>query len=234
MRTPRPKSLIDFEEELSVKKQAVVIWNDFYHPKEVLTTAVEKLFPTTDWEVRKTERARDLLELPERPDLAVFYTNGRPEGETDLTCEEQALIVDQVKNGMGILFYHAGLVLIPEDSPFYQELNSGRFVHHPEQCDVTVTPLRNVRHPVTEGVNVFRQNDEHYFCQVDVARTNLLACATSGYLTSASVWCHNYGSGRVVGISQGHTLEMQNDADMLRLTSNALSWLTDGSREDGR
>jgi len=234
MQTQRPKSFIGFEEVSSVKKQAVIIWNDFYHPKEVLSTAVEKLFSSADWEVQKTERARDLLERTERPDLAVFYTNGRPEGETDLTFEEQSRIIDLVNNGMGILFYHAGLVLIPEDSPFYLELNSGRFVHHPEQCDVTVTPLSNVRHPVTEGVNAFCQNDEHYYCQVDVARTNLLACVTSGYITSASVWCHSYGNGRVAGISQGHTLEMQNDPEMLKLTSNAIRWLTGGSGVDGR
>jgi type 1 glutamine amidotransferase len=213
-----------------MKKQAVVIWHDYYHPKEVLASLVGKVLPSEAWDVLKTERARDLLELSERPDLVVFCTNGRPAGETDLTFEEQARIAVMVKDGMGILFYHAGLVLIPENGPFYQELNSGRFVHHPEQCDVTVTPLRNVRHPITEGVGAFRQNDEHYYCQVDVARTNLLACATSEYLTAASVWCHDYGNGRVVGISQGHTFEMQNDADMVKLTSNAISWLTDGSR----
>ncbi|MBB3128426.1 type 1 glutamine amidotransferase [Paenibacillus rhizosphaerae] len=215
-----------------MKKEALIIWNDFYHPKEVLATAVEKLFPASEWNVRKTERARDLLDS-RRPDLTVFFTNGRPEGETDLTFAEQSQIVDQVFGGMGILFYHAGLVLIDEESPFYKELNSGRFVHHPEQSDVTVTPLCNVRHPITEGVRVFCQNDEHYFCQVDVARTHLLACATSAHLTSASVWCHDYGKGRVAGISQGHTLEMQNDPEMLKLATNALNWLTDvnaGSR----
>lgn len=216
-----------------MKRQAVIIWHDYYHPKEVLASLVEKAFPSEAWDVRKTERARDLLESEERPELAVFFTNGRPQGESDLSFEEQARIAEMVREGMGILFYHAGLVLIPEDGPFYQELNSGRFVHHPEQCDVTVAPLRNVRHPVTEGVSAFRQNDEHYFIQVDVARTNLLACATSKHLTAASVWCHDHGEGRVGGISQGHTFEMQNDANMVKLFSNAIRWLTDDSRGNG-
>ena len=211
-------------------KSALIIWNDYYHPKEVLITAVEKLFPPDKWDVRKTERARDLLELSTPPDLTVFFTNGRPEGETDLSFAEQRQIVDKVCGGMGILFYHAGLVLIDGDSPFYRELNSGRFVHHPEQSDVIVSPLLGVSHPIIEGVGLFRQNDEHYFCQVDVTRTRLLACATSVHLTSASVWCHDYGQGRVAGISQGHTPEMQNDPEMLKLTTNAIRWLTEQNR----
>lgn len=216
-----------------MKKSVLIVWNDFYHPKEVLATAVDKLFPAAEWEVSKTERIRDLLELSRRPDLTVLFTNGRPEGETDLSFAEQALIVDQVRGGMGILFYHAGLVLIDEKSPFNRELGSGRFVHHPEQSDVTVSPLMSARHPITEGVAVFCQNDEHYFCQVDVTRTQLLACATSVHLTSASVWCHDFGQGRVVGISQGHTLEMQNDPEMLKLTANAVHWLTKQIRGGG-
>jgi type 1 glutamine amidotransferase len=214
-----------------MKKHAVVIWNDFYHPKEVIRIALEKLLPFADWEVTATERARDLVEADDRPDLAIFYTNGRPDGETDLTASEQAVVVEQVKQGMGVLFYHAGLVLIAEDSPFYTELNAGRFVHHPEQCQVSVAPLAHVRHPIVEGVEPFTQRDEHYYCQVDVTRTRLLACATSQHLTSASVWCHDYGRGRVAGISQGHTEEMQNDPGMLRLTANAISWLTQEERE---
>lgn len=208
-----------------MKKKVVVVWNDFYHPKEVIEPALKKLFSEDHWEVVKTERARDLLNTDLQADLVIFYTNGRPEGETDLTHEEQSVIVNNVKTGMGILFYHAGLVLIAKDSPFYKELNSGRFVHHPEQCDVTVSPLKDVIHPITKDVTPFTQNDEHYFCQVDVTRTNLLACATSEYLTSASVWCHDFGKGRVAGISQGHTLEMQNDIEMLKLAGNTISWL---------
>jgi len=208
-----------------MKKQVVVIWNDFYHPKEVIEPALNKLFPEDSWEVMKTERARDLLRPELQPNLAVFYTNGRPEGEADLTFEEQSIITNKVKAGMGILFYHAGLVLIEPDSPFYQELNSGRFVHHPEQSIVTVAPIKNVIHPITENVKPFSQKDEHYFCQVDVTRTNLLACATSEHITAASVWCHEVGKGRVAGISQGHTLEMQNDPEMLKLTGNTIGWL---------
>ncbi|MGB8452886.1 MAG: ThuA domain-containing protein [Anaerocolumna sp.] len=208
-----------------MKKKVVIVWNDFYHPKEVIEPALKKLFTEDYWDIVKTESARELLETDLKADLAVFYTNGRTEGETDLTYEEQSVIVNKVKNGMGILFYHAGLVMIEKDSPFYKELNSGRFIHHPEQCEVTVSPIKNASHPITKDIIPFTQKDEHYFCQVDVTHTNLLACATSGHMTAASVWCHDFGSGRVAGISQGHTLEMQNDEHMLILTANTIKWL---------
>ncbi|MBJ6359898.1 ThuA domain-containing protein [Paenibacillus sp. GCM10012307] len=209
-----------------MKKQVVIIWNDFYHPKEVIAPAVEKLFASEEWEVTATDRLRDLIEMEQRPDLAILYTNGRPDGEADITFDEQELVIHKVKDGMGILFYHAGLVLIDEQSPFYLKLNSGRFVHHPEQTPVTVVPLSNVEHPITKGVLPFTQKDEHYFCQIDISRTNLLACATSVDITAASVWCHSYGAGKVAGISQGHTLEMQNDPEMLKLATNTINWLT--------
>lgn len=208
-----------------MKKQVVIIWNDFYHPKEVIAPAVQKLF-AEGWEVTTTERLRDLIEMEKSPDLAILYTNGRPDGEADITFEEQELVIEKVEAGMGILFYHAGLVLIDEQSPFYVKLNSGRFVHHPEQTSVTVTPLLNVDHPITRGIQPFTQKDEHYFCQVEITRTNLLACATSVDITAASVWCHAYGSGKVAAISQGHTLEMQNDPEMLKLATNTINWLT--------
>lgn len=210
-----------------MKKSVMVIWNDIYHPSSVIQTSLHKIFCPNEWDVTCTERARDLLEDDVRPDLAVFYTNGRPKGETDLTYAEQDRIAEKVEAGMGILFYHAGLVLIEPDSPFYTRLNSGRFVHHPEQCDVTVTPLGNVRHPITQGVQPFTQNDEHYFCTVDVSRTNVLACASSPSITAVGAWCHTCGRGRVAGITQGHTLEMQNDPNMIRLACNAVQWLTE-------
>lgn len=207
-----------------MKKQIYIIWDDICHPKEVIKPALDILFMGDNWDMITTSRARDILPKEIKPDLVIFFTNGRPDGEADLSSEEQKMITTKVLDGMGILFYHAGLVLIEQDSPFYLQLNSGRFVRHPEQEQVTMTPVGGMNHSILEGVESFTEKDEHYFCQVDVSRTNLLMCSTSSNLTGVGAWAHEYGKGHVVGIAQGHTTQMLCNGNMLKLASNAITW----------
>ena len=209
-----------------MKKKVTIIWNDGWHPKDDIEPAVDVIFAGEDWQVVKTERARDLLEPEGVPDLALFYTNGRPQGETDLTDEEQAAIARLVENGMGILYIHAGLTIIEEGNPFYQTLNSGRFASHPPKCDVTMTPIKGLDHPILKDVPTFTAFDEHYYCPMHPEETQVLMCAASSYSVTASVWCHQHGKGRVCSITQGHTLEMQTNPGMIRLVGNAALWLT--------
>lgn len=209
-----------------MRKKVTIIWNDGWHPKEDIEPAVDVIFAGEGWQVTKTERARDLLEPGGAPDLAVFYTNGRPQGEDDLSDEEQEAIAVLVERGMGILYIHAGLTVIEEKNPFYRTLNSGRFDSHPPKCDVTMTPIGGLDHPILKDVPVFTAFDEHYYCPMDPQRTQVLMCAASGYSVTASAWCHAYGAGRVCSITQGHTLEMQTQPGMLRLVGNAALWLT--------
>lgn len=213
-------------------KQVYIIWNDGWHPQKDIEPAVSEIFKGDDWETVKTERARDLLEPGVSPDLAIFYTNGRPAGETDLTNEEQKKIADKVEAGMGILFIHAGLTIIEPDSVFYQELNSGRFVSHPPKCDVTMTPVAGLNHPILEGIAPFTNFDEHYYCPMFPDRTQVLMCASSENSVTAGMWCHSFGKGRVASITQGHTLEMQTDPEMVKLVRNAACWLTGQEKGD--
>lgn len=212
-----------------MKKTVYIIWHDNWHPKDNIEPAVDAIFSGEEWNVVKTLRARDLMEPGVSPDLAIFYTNGRPEGETDLTNEEQKQIADKVAAGMGILFIHAGMTIIEPDSVFFNELNSGRFASHPPKCDVTMTPISGLDHPILQEVTPFTQYDEHYYCPMFPERPQPLMCASSEYSVTVGAWCHSHGKGRVVGITQGHTREMQTDPGMIRLVSNAAHWLTEGT-----
>ncbi|MBB6669691.1 ThuA domain-containing protein [Cohnella nanjingensis] len=209
-------------------KTVYVIRDDMYHPKEVIDPQIDKAFDRAGWNVVSTDRLRDVLESQEPIDLTVLLTVGRPDGEADIAYAEQQRIVDKVKDGMGILFVHAGLVLIEADSPYYTELNSGRFIGHSHNhVPVDNVPIRNVSHPVLNGISGFTAMDEHYYCQIDIARTDMLMLSTSEAVTAVGAWAHNVGKGRVVGMTPGHTTEALGDPQMIRLLQNAAKWATE-------
>jgi type 1 glutamine amidotransferase len=210
-----------------VVKTVYVIRDDIYHPKEMIDPQVEMVFDRSEWKVVLTDRLRDVLESEEQIDLTMLFTVGRPDGESDIKYEEQSRIVDKVKAGMGIMFVHAGLVLIEADSPFYSELNSGRFLGHSHNhVPVDNVPIRNVSHPVLDGITGFTAMDEHYYCQIDIARTDMLMLSTSEVVTAIGAWAHSVGKGKVVGMTPGHTTEALGNPQMIRLMQNAANWAT--------
>jgi uncharacterized protein len=210
-----------------VAKTVYVIRDDMYHPKEVIDPQIERVFDQREWNVVLTDRLREVLESDEKIDLMMLLTVGRPDGESDITYEEQNRVVAKVKDGMGVMFVHAGLVLIEADSPFYSELNSGRFIGHSHNhVPVENVPIRNVSHPVLDGITSFTAMDEHYYCQIDIAQTDMLMLSTSEAVTAISAWAHSVGKGKVVGMTPGHTTEALGDPQMIRLMQNAANWAT--------
>ncbi|WP_042166706.1 ThuA domain-containing protein [Paenibacillus gorillae] len=208
-----------------MKSKVYIIRDDINHPKEVIDPVMEKVFDEERWEVILTDRARDLIETEGAADLTLFFTNGRPEGEENLTPEEQLQIVQQVRSGMGMMFIHAGLVLIEPDSPFYMELNSGRFVEHsPHHVEVTNNPATSFKHPIIEGIEPFTVLDEHYYCQVDTTRTDVILFSTSQHVTAAGGWAHGVGTGKVVALTPGHNPEALGDPQMIQLMKNGANW----------
>jgi type 1 glutamine amidotransferase len=208
-------------------KTVYVIRDDMYHPKELIDPQIEKVFDRLQWNVVLTNRLRDVLETKEHVDLTLLLTVGRPDGEADISYEEQSRIVDKVRAGMGIMFVHAGLVLIEADSPFYTELNSGRFIGHShDHVPVKNDMIRNVSHPILSGVSGFTAMDEHYYCQINAAGTDMLMMSTSEFITCAGAWAHTVGNGKVVGMTPGHTTEALGNPQMIRLMQNAADWAT--------
>jgi uncharacterized protein len=208
-------------------KTVYIIRNDMYHPKEMIDPQIEKVFDRQQWNVILTDRLRDVLESNEPIDLIMLFTVGRPDGEADISYEEQNQIVGKVKDGMGVLFVHAGLVLIDAESPFYLVLNSGRFIGHSHNhVPVENVPIRNVSHPLLDGITGFTAMDEHYYCQIDIANTDMLMLSTSEAVTAVGAWAHSVGKGKVVGMTPGHTEDALGNPQMIRLMKNASNWAT--------
>lgn len=215
-------------EEMILKK-VLVIRDDFYHPKENIDPILRDVFPEREWEMILTDRVRYILENKAVGfDVVVFFTNGIPKGEAYITYEQQDEIVSLVEVGMGIMFVHAGVVLIEADSPFYQKLHSGRFIaHSDEHVLVKTEAIRNINHPIIKNVKPIIGMDEHYFCTVNVDKVDMLMMSSSEEITSVGAWCSQIGKGKSFSIVPGHTEEALHSKEMLRVLKNAVAWIQD-------
>ena len=213
---------------------------DYYHPNDVLLPGLEAALGTDDyvytnrpeeipWE-RLTEEA-SLLLIAKMDDYSSQL--GHPKYEelfappADwMTPERAACLKQYVHGGGALLALHSG-ILWHEDSEIAQ-LTGGYFLRHPPQCDVTVVPF--AKHPITEGVERFTERDEFYMCRVYADSVTPLCASYSaepvGEPTALSVWCREYGDGRVVALAPGHTLETILNPNMTRLIQNSICWAT--------
>ncbi len=203
-------------------KTVFVIWDDFYHPAKTYADIVGKIFKNNEWELTITRDARDLFKPERAPDLTVNLSLGRPEGADELNRAERERLKAMTEKGMGMLYIHAGMAYIDEASPVF-EIARGRFLHHPEPHNpVYVGAVPGIKHPILEGFVPFEEPDEHYFCKVDMERTQPFLYSASKCGTEIAGWAHSLGEGRVCGLTPGHTEPML--AKMERLVKNAADW----------
>ncbi len=204
-----------------MNKRALVIWNDPNHPLEACRSIVGRVFDS-GWDVITTPSARELITMENAPDLALSFSVGRAEGDADLDMDEQRKIGDMVKAGMGMIFVHAGLACIQDDTPLF-DVALGRFAFHPrEHVVVRCAAMPGIEHPVLRGVEPFEAMDEAYMCRVDMQRAQPLMYAVSNAGTEISGWAQELGQGRVCSFTPGHNEEMLNH--MCVLLKNAASW----------
>ena len=108
----------------------------------------------------------------------------------------------------------------------------GAYIGHP-----TLRPFKvrivNSRHPITQGIQEFFVNDEQHFVEYDKDRKNILLEAENvdGLTfqnlgtTSIAGWAYDYGSGRVVFTSPGHTIHALWAPEYVKLQRRAMQWL---------
>lgn len=141
-----------------------------------------------------------------------------------ITPEREKALYDYVQNGGKALFIHAGLVGYEPDS-VYHKLSGGVFIQHPPLMNTTYVPVRN-GHPITEGVENFSGMDEKYFCHIDVAEVDIFMHGDDPvHQGSIAGWCKEIGKGRTVAVTPGHTFEIAEDPNMIRLLKNSVQWL---------
>ena len=204
-------------------KTVLIIWDDYYHPEANYREAVRKSFEQNEkWKVTKTHNAKDLFKMEPKPDLCINFTIGRPDGETDLTAEEEEQLKKMVEAGMGMMYIHAGLACIQDNTPVF-DIAKGRFASHPEtHYEVYCTRLPGSKHPIMNGIEPFAAEDEHYFCKIDIESVTPFMTSVSEAGTEIAGWTQTLGKGRVCCLTPGHNHPML--IKMRPLMENAASW----------
>ena len=150
----------------------------------------------------------------------------------------QDAFVEYVENGGGLLVVHSGTVA-GKDTGKLNRLIGCRFISHPNQCPVTVQPIKP--HPVTEGVGAFCKPDEHYHIEILAKDADMLVAAYAppqgeeakyesdpydnapGGIIAAG-YVRTQGKGRVCVLTPGHNLEVWHNSNFQQLLENGLRW----------
>lgn len=173
------------------------------------------------------------------PDAYTAYEQGLenrqdfppPKSQSWLT-EEQALALKEFVNAGGGFYSLHNNSHVSLSSKTYREVQGGAYIGHP-----TLRPFKvrvvNPNHPITQGVRDFMVNDEQHFVEYDKDRKYVLLEAENiDGLTfenygakSIAGWAYDYGRGRVVFTSVGHTIHALWAPEYLKIQRRAIQWL---------
>jgi type 1 glutamine amidotransferase len=138
-----------------------------------------------------------------------------------MTDEVQKTFADYVHSGNGLLVIHSGTAGYAE-KPVLGSLLGGVFMHHPEQCPVTMIPC--AEHPLSAGIAPFTLKDEHYFMALDDSQADVFITTKSEHGEQPGAWRRMGGSGRVAVLTPGHNLEVWLHPSYQKLLLNTLRW----------
>jgi type 1 glutamine amidotransferase len=160
---------------------------------------------------------------------ATDFPEARPQ---NWLAEEQALALKEfVTAGNGFYSLHNNSH-VSLSSKTYREVQGGAYIGHPALRPFLVRVV-NRDHPITRGVKDFIVNDEQHFVEYDKDRRNILlesenidGLSYEKYGTkSISGWAYDYGGGRVVFTSIGHTIHALWAPEYLKLQKQSVQWL---------
>ena len=146
--------------------------------------------------------------------------------------EEQASAVrDFVMEGNGFYSLHNNSH-VSLSSKTYRDVMGGAYIGHPALRPFKVK-IVNRDHPITQGIEDFFVNDEQHYVEYDKEPKYILLEAENvdglkfQKLGSKSIagWAYDYGRGRVVFTSPGHTVHALWTPEYLKLQRRAIRWL---------
>lgn len=149
----------------------------------------------------------------------------------EITPEQEAGLLEAVRNGTGIAGWHGGLGDSFRNNPAYQYMVGGQWVAHPGGViDYTVN-ISDTDDPVTKGLADFKMHSEQYYMHVDPNVRVLATTTFSGdndYWSEGCVmpvvWKKMYGRGRVFYTSLGHVAADMQVPEALEIIKRGIRW----------
>ena len=173
------------------------------------------------------------------PDAYTAYAAGlenrsdfpEPKPQQWLTEEQAVAVKEFVTAGNGFYSLHNNSH-VSLSSKTYRDVQGGAYIGHPPLRPFKVR-IVNQSHPITRGVNDFMVNDEQHYVEYDKDKKYLLIESENvDGLTfqnlgtkSPAGWAYDYGKGRVIFTSIGHTIHALWNPEYLKLQSQAVRWL---------
>jgi len=171
--------------------------------------------------------------------MMVKYDNISRENKKSWKTEAvQQAFIDYTEKGGGLLAVHSGTVA-GEHTEALDRLLGCKFIFHPRACPVTVQPVKP--HPVTEGVQMFCEIDEHYRIEILAQDIDILMASYSApqghpdnanpkdpanaeAWISSACFVRTQGRGRICVLTPGHMLPVWLNPNFQRTLVNALNW----------
>ncbi|WP_232072666.1 ThuA domain-containing protein [Phytohabitans flavus] len=165
---------------------------------------------------------------------------------SQITSEQVAGLRAAVEAGTGFTGWHGGIVDSYRASSDYLQLVGGQFATHPgkEPCErqggqednylphtVEMTALGR-EHPITVGVEDFDLVTEQYWVLHDDL-SDVLATTTHPVqpwhpwhrpITSPAIWTRQWGAGRVVVTTPGHSLDVLEHPSVRTVIERGILW----------
>ena len=173
------------------------------------------------------------------PDAYTSYAAGlenpkdfpEPKPETWLKEEQAIALKNFVEAGNGFYSLHNNSH-VSLSSKTWRDVQGGAYIGHPPLRPFRVRPV-NTSHPITRGIREFIVNDEQHYVSFDKdSKYILLEAENLDGLTyqnlgakSIAGWAFDYGKGRVVFTSPGHTIHVLWAPEYLKMQRQALEWL---------
>jgi type 1 glutamine amidotransferase len=221
--------------------KVLLICDDYYHPGQVAIDGVA-LLDQNEFQLDIISNANDFSPdmLKEYP--VVLLCKMDEVSQTDKqpwkTQDVQKAFINFVENGGGLVAAHSATVPGNDDMELRRLIGS-YFVFHPNVSPVTVQPVKP--HPVTEGVGLFCETDEHYKIEITAPDADVLLASYSPpqgeeslyekepyFNVPAAIYAAGYvrtqGKGRICVLTPGHTPEVWQNPHFQKLLSNALKW----------
>jgi type 1 glutamine amidotransferase len=167
---------------------------------------------------------------------------------SEATREQVAGLAAAVEAGTGLTGWHGGIADSFRASSDYLHLVGGQFATHPgkEPCErkggeednflpytVNVTDLGR-EHPITAGIGDFELTTEQYWVLHDdlievLATTTHPARSWQPWhrpVTSPAVWTRQWGAGRIVVTTPGHSLDVLAEPSVRTIIERGMLWAT--------
>lgn len=202
----------------------LVLCNDQWHPAATVHAGLVPLQNAGfhfDWVDHAADWSTD--QLHKYPVVIVTKANNISHNELEpwMLPEVEEAFDNYVSGGGGLLVIHSGTAGYQETSRF-RALVGGVFLRHPAQCPVRFEPQAG--HALTDGVEAFTLQDEHYELAVDDPQADIFAYTQSEHGRQVGGWTRQQAAGRVCMLAPGHNLPIWLHPAYQRMIQNALVW----------